>query len=509
MITKLKSLRFREIIDYFQYRNLYPDNYSIPIVYALIKVHKSNSPARLICPYFSHPLSKLAKFLSNIMNNYIRNSRFTLKDSAHFSKDIKKVNLNRNDIMISLDIVNLFTNIPIRQTIDIIKSKLENNQEFISNCKIPIEDLIELINFCMVNTSFSFDGKFYTQKSGAPMGSNLSPIIAEALVSSIFEQAYTSFNQKPKFLRFFVDDSFIIINKRYSKIFLDHINSIAAKYETIKFTIEEEKDGCLPFLDLLVSRANNKVKTTVYRKPTHSNRYLNFKSHHSMQNKKSVIRSLVNRAITHTSDENDLVNEINHLKHVLIENNYPEQIIRDTITSCMRKHNFPNTTQPEYDMSKLITIPYYKGISEKIREILQKQNIKTVFTKGITIKNLLTSKNRSNLDKSNVVYKVNCNDCPAVYVGTTKRKLSNRISEHKNALFKPYIHSNVAEHAFQFKHDINFNNPEISYIQHKYSARKFLESIEIKKHKLSNKILMNDPQNSQTSIPQVYLSLLK
>ena len=136
-------------------------------------------------------------------------------------------------------------------------------------------------------------------------------------------------------------------------------------------------------------------------------------------------------------------------------------------------------------------------------------DIHCVFNKGLTLRNILNpSIKKPNTDKSNVVYEVDCNDCPAVYVGTTKRKLSTRLQEHKNAFFRPNIKSNIAEHSFQTKHSINFNNPRVSYKERKPGARKFLEGFQIQKYIHENRILMNDQLNSQTNIPSIYLSLL-
>ena len=146
---------------------------------------------------------------------------------------------------------------------------------------------------------------------------------------------------------------------------------------------------------------------------------------------------------------------------------------------------------------------------KKFRQILYKNDIKTVFKRGLTIKNVLKPIKSNALAKSNVVYKINCNDCDAVYVGTTKRKLSSRIQEHKNALVRPTIQSNIADHSFHTKHNINFNDPQISYIENKSSARYFLENFEIARHKISKTPLMNDQQNCNSSIPKIYLSLLK
>lgn len=206
---KLKYLNFNEA------NYLYPSNYTIPSLYALIKIHKTNNPARLICPYQEHPLSNLSKFLSKIINPCIRNSRYSLKDSRQFINKIKNVELTRNDRMFSLDIINLFTNVPIEESLKIIENKIKLDDKFAERTNLPIDAVINLIKFCMTNTTFAFNGKFYSQKSGAPMGCNLSPVVSEAIVSFIFEKAIETSPIKPKFAGFYVDDSFLIVNQRY------------------------------------------------------------------------------------------------------------------------------------------------------------------------------------------------------------------------------------------------------------------------------------------------------
>jgi hypothetical protein len=415
--------------------------------------------------------------------------------------------------MISLDIVNLFTNIPLNYTLNIIKNKLEQDNNLIVRTKLPVHEIISLLNFCMHNNSFSFNGKYFKQKFGAPMGCNLSPIIAEALVSYIFEKAMLTTHFIPKFIRFFVDDSFLIINKNYVDNFFYHINNFDNELKSIQFTIEIEKDNQISFLDTLVSKNNGLIKTTVYRKPTHSNRYLNFRSNHSLINKKSVIRALVSRAFTHNTDQSDLKIELSHIEDVLIENNYPKNLIHEIISQQKQKHLLPKVPSshltPSFDITKTISIPYYKHISENIKKILFKYDIKVVFKRGLTVRNMLNNNKRNKLDKAGLVYKINCNECDAIYVGETKRKLITRLTEHKNAISNINIKSNIADHAHNTQHNINFDNIHVSYYEKKYLARKFLESFEIEKLKQLNSNLMNDQQNSKTIIPNIYLSLLQ
>ena len=72
----------------------------------------------------------------------------------------------------------------------------------------------------------------------------------------------------------------------------------------------------------------------------------------------------------------------------------------------------------ELDFSKLIVIPYYRGLSERISNLLRNHGIKVVFKRGNTISNMLTCKPLVNHhDKYNIVYNIDCNDCTYVYIG--------------------------------------------------------------------------------------------
>ena len=93
---------------------------------------------------------------------------------------------------------------------------------------------------------------------------------------------------------------------------LNHLNSIRP---TIKFTKELEEEGSLPF------PAND---ITVYRKNTHTDRYLHFESHHPIHVKKGTVRC---RARNLTRDDS-VKEEESHLMKTFIENGYPRAFVQ-------------------------------------------------------------------------------------------------------------------------------------------------------------------------------------
>ncbi len=122
-----------------------------------------------------------------------------------------------------------------------------------------------------------------------------------------------------------VDDAFAVFRKRKSTEILSLINN----YHTdLKFTIEEENNGVLNFLDVKLTRkSDGNLERNVYMKPTHTDRYLDWTSHHHRSQKIAVIDSFTMRVLK-ICDENSLPQELDRIKKCFIKNNYTTQVIQ-------------------------------------------------------------------------------------------------------------------------------------------------------------------------------------
>ncbi|KFD50674.1 hypothetical protein M513_08481 [Trichuris suis] len=123
----------------------------------------------------------------------------------------------------------------------------------------------------------------------------------------------------------YVDDIFAIVEVGKEELLLEHLNCLFPN--CISFTIEKETRGRLPFLDALVIRSKNRLKTTVYRKPTHSDRYLHFSSHHPRSVFTGIIRGMVDRALS-MCDAEFLEGELRFNQHVDALNRYNRAVIK-------------------------------------------------------------------------------------------------------------------------------------------------------------------------------------
>lgn len=128
------------------------------------------------------------------------------------------------------------------------------------------------------------------------MGSPLSLIIANIYMEHFELVALDSAPLRPKLWLRYVDDTFVIWPHNQTNLahFLEHLNSIR---EFIQFTMEQESEGQIAFLDVLVKGSGKLMSTSVHRKKTHTDRYLNFRSHHHPRVLSGVIKCLHNRAI--------------------------------------------------------------------------------------------------------------------------------------------------------------------------------------------------------------------
>ena len=152
--------------------------------------------------------------------------------------------------------------------------------------------------------------------------------MANLYLESFEELALRSVPAKPQLWKRYVDDSCCIVKKGTMEGLLSHLNSVRP---SIKFTVEVEKDGNLPFLDTLLQRRDDtSLDVIVYRKPTHTERYLDFWSHHPSHVKRGLVRCLYNRARSITTWQDNLQKEECHLTKVLKQNSHPSAFIRSS-----------------------------------------------------------------------------------------------------------------------------------------------------------------------------------
>ena len=135
------------------------------------------------------------------------------------------------------------------------------------------------------------------------------------------EQALTSTPCMPKIWKRYVDDTFTILSRDKVDIFLQHLNS---QQPTIRFAMETETIDTIPFLDTWVTRdSDGYLFTSVYRKPTHTDQYPAYDSHHPQSVKRGIVKCLYDRSKHLITKPSVISQEKKHLASVPVSNGYP------------------------------------------------------------------------------------------------------------------------------------------------------------------------------------------
>ena len=157
------------------------------------------------------------------------------------------------------------------------------------------------------------------------MGSPVSPVIANIYMEYFESLAIPSSPTSVKWWFRYVDDVHSATKKGQVNQLQEHLNSIDLH---IKFTIELPGTDGLPFIYTLTKLTPNSIESTVYRNPTHTDRYLDYNSNHPISAKLSVIHTLIHRAKQVGSTPEFLAKEMDHLHKVLQDNHYPAQLFQ-------------------------------------------------------------------------------------------------------------------------------------------------------------------------------------
>ena len=161
------------------------------------------------------------------------------------------------------DVENLFTNVPVNETIDIIINNIYNNP-CLPPLKINPNILRKLLLTCTTEVPF-YDHleNIYVQTDGVSMGSVLGPIFSDFYMSDLENRIFNSIKKPPIYLRY-VDDIVILTNN------INEINILQDTFQNnsvLNFTHELNKNNKISFLDVLIdTNNNNNFTTSTYKK---------------------------------------------------------------------------------------------------------------------------------------------------------------------------------------------------------------------------------------------------
>ena len=349
------------------YQKVYPSGSQPARIYGLPKIHKVKDdkevpPFRPIISSIGTYNYGLSSWLCGLLTPLIP-TKYTTKDTFSFVNDIRMQDVG-NKVMVSFDVVSLFTNIPLRETValavDLIKEEWPR-------LHVTRDKLTNLFLMATAETHFIFNGSMYDQVDGVAMGSPLGPILANLFMGHHERRWLNDYSDiGPSFYRRYVDDIFCIFqNQSDAEMFLNYINMM---HPNIKFTMETEVSKCLSFLDVTIKNMSG-LSISVYRKKTFTGLLTNFFSYTTDSYKIGLIKNLLFRAF-HICDSWGIFHkEVERIYQILLKNSFPRVLI-DRVTCnfvkqqvCM-KENDASVIESEQEV-RYFKLPYRGRFSDQ------------------------------------------------------------------------------------------------------------------------------------------------
>ena len=234
----------------------------------------------------------MAKALAKMLKTLIGTSPHHILSTKDFVDRVSKITLQQGECICSNDVTALFTCVQVDPALDIIRELPEQDTTLWDRTVLMVQNIIELLGFCLHNTYFSSQNKIYEQVGGVAMGSPVSPIVANLYMKN-FKKKGLKTTSTPRLWMRYVDDTFVIKRENQKQNILDQINNIGPG---IKFTVE----------------GNQENGTTEWG------------SHHNLAAKCPVVSTLTHRTKVVSTGSELVTKELHHLRGVLTKCKYPK-----------------------------------------------------------------------------------------------------------------------------------------------------------------------------------------
>ena len=423
---KLQELLDANEIDETLFEEIKSMGGQLPRLYGLAKVHKPNVPIRPVLSMPGSPYYKIAekvtKWLSVIPESKINCSTKETVDQ------LKNVTLDPDEVVISFDVSSLYTNVPVNEAIQDAADRLYSGN--FPTPPVSKETFTTLTKLSTTNVIVSTHDGLYRQIDGLAMGSQPAPPLANIWLSK-FE---SDIKDDAKIFKRYMDDILRTIKAELIEAKLQAINDL---HPNLKFTIEVEEEGRLPFLDMRILHVDNHLHSTWYTKPTDTSLIMNFHGLAPKRYKRSVVEGFVHRVYRTCSHWKYFNDSLNKAKDILERNQYPPQFYEPIINSTIEKLVAPVVNVQDENAKRKSNVMMYVSYRGHVTDMF----VKKLKESGAPVQPIVTLRKLKTVmpslktttkfeSRSRVVYKITCPGCETCYVGQTRRHLLTRFREH-------------------------------------------------------------------------------
>jgi hypothetical protein len=343
----------------------------------LPKIHKPNIPGRPIISGCDSPTEKLSTFIDHYLKQLVPFIPSYIKDTTHFLRMVFDIPtpLPPNSLLVTIDVVSLYTNIPQDEG---IRTTLKALSHFPEHSIPPLAVFHRFLQFILKNNYFSFNNQFYLQTMGTAMGTRMAPSFANIFLYYLEGNLLSSppNNLKPLLWKRYIDDIFMIWPHGIDTLneFINYINDY---HTTIKFQFSSSSTQ-INFLDTTIYLTKEgRLESTIYTKPTDSNLLLHYTSHHPNKCKSGLIYSQALRLRRIITDNNNLHKQLHKLQLILLTRGFPLPTITEQFNKILTLNQTQllnkNTKKSSRENHEVLpfTVPYHQ-VLHGIPQILHK-----------------------------------------------------------------------------------------------------------------------------------------
>ena len=444
----LADLKRRKFISEKQHKYLSPPEISRERrFYLLPKIHKPLEkwtvpnkipPGRPIVSDCNSESYKVSELIDYYLKPLATEHPSYLKDTQDFINKIRHLTLPEDCLLVTMDVESLYTNIDNKAGLTAVKEKMLSAQ----NRDIPIDQIIQLLDLCLSNNDFEFDGKFYLQIHGTAMGKLFAPNYANIFMAKWETEALARSPVQPTIYLRFLDDIFVIWQHGekafwdFFEILNSHTNSIKLK-ATISHT-------SIDFLDVTVFKSEifnhtRTLDTKVYFKPTDTHDLLHKSSYHPKHTFKGILKSQIIRFYRISSRENDFDKACSTLFASLITRGYSKRFLRTIKNNTIQELKFKNSIIHGVETCGGQRCQCCQYIIQGDKIDLKHRSVSCI--------------GQLDCNSENIIYLIKCTKCDIGYVGETGNALRIRLNQHMSDI-RLHKQTAIAEHFNSEQHSL-------------------------------------------------------